>query len=99
MLTNWTAAGLPPADFWEVTPRLHAAIMKGRERALIRELEVGTFIAWQVARLTTYGGKKLPALPDLLKALRAEPAKPQTAADMIAALRAVKERLARRPSG
>lgn len=57
-------------------------------------MELALFGAWQMARLTTYGGKELKPLRDYLAELRGKPKRQQTAEEMIAAMRAVKALMA-----
>jgi hypothetical protein len=52
------------------------------------------FTAWHIARMTTYGDKSLKGLGDWLKTIQPpKPVKRQTGAEIIAALRAIKETL------
>ncbi len=62
--------------------------MRGCELRANREMEASTFAAWQIARMTHYGGKKLLPLGDYLKELSGH-SKAQTADEMIALLRVI----------
>jgi hypothetical protein len=57
-------AGLPPARFWDVTPRLCIAEMEGASERLKREARAQTGLAWMIATFTR--AKKLPSLDALL---------------------------------
>lgn len=66
--------------------------MTGREKAVERELELATFTAWQIARMTTYGEKRLKPFAEWLKDLRPRtPARQQSVEEMVAALRVIRE--------
>lgn len=68
--------------------------MRGCEKRMEREMEIATFSAWQVARMTYYGDKRLKPLGDWLKELKpSQPKRRQTPEEMIAALRAIKATL------
>ena len=64
--------------------------MKAAERRAQRDLELAVFTAHIVARLTTYGGKKLQPLAELLRAVGPKAAvRKQDPKSMIAAMRAI----------
>lgn len=59
-------------------------------------MELATFAAWQTARMTHYGDKRLKPLRDWLKELRAGKETPrQSSAELLAAMRAIKETMGR----
>ncbi len=53
-----------------------------------REMETATFTAWQVARMTHYGDKRLKPLADFLKELKGGK-QAQTPDEMIALLKVI----------
>lgn len=79
MYEGWVASGLPPADFWEQTPRLYLAAMRGIRARDERDAQGRTIAAWLTARLMR--AQKLPDLDKLLRPARKSLAS-QTAAEL-----------------
>lgn len=66
-------------------------ILKGREQAIERSLELALFTAWQTARMSVFHGGKLRGLADELKKLRpGQPVRKQTNEEIIAAMQAIR---------
>jgi hypothetical protein len=69
--------------------------MKGCELAVVREIELALFTAWQTGRFASYSGTRLPPLDKVMRGLRrsfgasGEPRR-QSREEMLAALRAIK---------
>ncbi len=81
---------MPPCEYWQQTPRTLLLILKGREKAIERDLELAMFTAWQTARISNYGGDKLKPLRAYMAELKApQPARRQTPEEMITVLRAI----------
>lgn len=64
MLEDYVAAGLDPAAFWSLTPRLFLCQMRGARRRAEGEDHLSTYQAWLTARLTRID--KIPGLGKLL---------------------------------
>jgi hypothetical protein len=89
----WTMAGQDIATFWDQTPATFNAVMRGYARRERAALDLASYQAWQAARLTGitwHSPKKFPTLDKVVsKRERAERARrPQSAEEMIAAMRA-----------
>lgn len=72
--------------------------MRGAEKRIERDLELATFAAWQTARMTHYGDKKLRPLREWLRELRRPEQRRQSREQILAAMRAVKATMGARVS-
>lgn len=66
-------------------------MIRGAEKQLERDMELATFAAHQTARMTYYGGKELKPLRKWLSEIRQPERRRQTAEEMVAAMRAIRE--------
>lgn len=78
---------LDPETFWRQTPRLFAAVVKGRMNALDREQRGRAWLAWHAGLI---GRMKKPPTLDQLTGTRRE-VKKMSAAEMKAAFAAMRE--------
>ena len=69
--------GLKPDEFWALTPREWAALMKGRRYAERREAARSISLAWHTAGWSR-SRKRLPNLATLLRKITGERAPEQT---------------------
>lgn len=64
LLEDYTAAGFDPAAFWELSPRLFVAQMRGAVRRNENRRNAGIADAWLTAALSR--AKRMPKLERLL---------------------------------
>ena len=67
------SAGIDPAGFWSLTPRLYLAQMKGASARLEREQKDRAWLAWHTALLT-----RAETLPEFSKFVGEGPVEPQS---------------------
>ena len=84
MLQRYVAAGLDPAEFWRITPRVFEVHLAGAVDRLEREQSDRAWLAWHIAALQRT--KKLPRLRDLQPRSRPKTGA-QSPAEMIAIAR------------
>jgi hypothetical protein len=65
-------------------------ILKGREKAIERNLELALFTAWQTARLSTFHGGKLNSLANEMEKLRPQAKRQQTNEEILSAMRMIR---------
>lgn len=83
-MTEWTALGGSPSEFWRQTPRSYIAIMEGMARAASRQADLAIVNAWHTAIfvLNGYAGKlKGKSLSDFLSGDRVQAKRRSTYAD------------------
>lgn len=87
-MQGWTAAGLDPALFWDITPREAGAILRGAEDLQWREMQAQQALAYSLAQLVKIGFHDPKRMPDFKKAFPGRnPVKPQSEDDIMASLK------------
>ncbi|WP_226628425.1 hypothetical protein [Alloyangia pacifica] len=82
MLEDYVAAGLDPAAFWSLTPRLFLYQMRGARRRMEGEEELFVRQSWLTAKLSR--AEKIPGLKKLLRRRSASTSREELRANLAA---------------